>query len=431
MFDLKKLALDVCDTLKISQKDNENIEKARNEFGSGFIDQLLQKKNFELNGFLDDELKTIEKLRHPDYGPLIYKIDNTYYTKEKVSENIRIRYVFESEECFALAKIIREECYRRGCTCAIIPLFEGDQKEYLSMIPEDVLFELNPMSIAIAKNMDVSIFIGDISDPNWSKGLEKKISMSSHSNMIFWGIYEKFNIRGALLALPVERKETYVSKDKYRQVFYDSLLASFSDEMRTLIDIYEKKLKDIDTIRIVADDGTDLSFSIKDRKILRDDKYAATKKKSETYNFPTGEVFVAPVETSANGRIIFDYVTPRGFGLIENLDITFKDGKVSEYTAKGDGAEKFKKFLDANTGEKDRIAELGIGCNPKAEFIGTTIVDEKIFGSIHIAIGFNLGSFQGKNQASSHQDMIKIMKDRGGCLYADGKMIMKDGMPLD
>jgi len=90
--------------------------------------------------------------------------------------------------------------------------------------------------------------------------------------------------------------------------------------------------------------------------VLRDDNYNFDEDfKRETFNFPTGEVFVAPVETSANGRIVFDYVTPRGFGLIEQLTLVFKDGKVVDYSAKGDGAERFKKFLSVNTGEKDRI----------------------------------------------------------------------------
>ncbi|MFH1127414.1 MAG: aminopeptidase [archaeon] len=431
MSDLEKLAVDVCDTMKISQKENPHIKKAMREFGAAFIHRLIEKKSFKLDGFKAGEQDKIKKLTHPRYGPLVYIIDGTCHVKTKVSETVRIRYVAESEECFTIAKLIQKECYKRGCNCALLPHFEDSQKEYLSTIPEDVLFEISPLSIAIAKNTDVSIFIGDETDPNWSKGFEKKLSYGSEANLIYRNIYDRCNIRGALLALPVKRKELYVDEEKYRRVFYESLYASFEKDMLKLIDNYEKKLKGKETIRITADDGTDLTFSIKNRIILRDDNYSAVEKpRNETYNFPTGEVFVAPVETSANGKILFDYVTPRGFGLIENLTLTFKDGKVIDYKAKADGKERFRKFLEVNTGEKDRIGELGIGCNPKADFIGTTIVDEKIFGSIHIAIGFNLGSFHGKNSASSHLDMIKIMKGKGGNVYADGKLIMKEGMPV-
>lgn len=430
MYDLAKIALKVCDTMRIAQKENPNIRKAMREFGAGFIDRLIGKNEFRLDGFSKKELALIEKLKHPKYGPLLYQIDDVYHVKTKVSENVRIRYVFESKECFELAKMIRTECFKRGCNCSLIPYFEEERKEYLSLAPEDVLFEVNPLSIAVVKNIDVSIFIGDETDPNWSKGFEKKLALGSFADLVFRNIYGRCEVRGALLSLPVERKEYYVQKGKYETVFYESLNASFEDEMKSLVGGYEKSLKGAKDIRITANDGTDLSFSIKGRPVLRDDNYNFDEDfKRETFNFPTGEVFVAPVETSANGRIVFDYVTPRGFGLIEKLSLTFKGGKVVDYAAKGDGTERFGKFLSVNTGEKDRIAELGIGCNPKAEFVGTTIVDEKILGSIHIAIGFNLGSFHGKNQASSHLDMIKIMKGKNGCVYADGKLVMKDGMP--
>ena len=431
MNNLQKLALDVSDTLGISQKENPHIKKAMREFGAGFIDKLLTQKKIKKDTLQEHEKSIIEKLKHPKYGPLVYGIDNTLYTKEKVSENVRIRYVEESPECYELAKLIRTECFKRGCHCTLMPHSTGTDKEYYTLAPDNILFELNPLSVAIVKNTDVSISIGDETDPNWSKGFEKRIAYGSTSSMQFRKIYDQQSIRGALLALPVKRKEMYVPEKKYTQVFYDSLFASFSKEMKTLIDTYEKKLKNREQIRITADDGTDLTFSIKNRRILRDDNYAVVdKKRNEIYNFPTGEVFVAPVETSANGKIIFDYTTPRGFGLIENLELTFKDGKVTDAKAKGDGAERFRKFLDVNTGEKDRIAELGIGCNPRAEFVGTTIVDEKIYGSIHIAIGFNLGPFHGKNLASSHLDMIKIMRGRKGNLYADNKLVMKNGMPV-
>lgn len=136
---------------------------------------------------------------------------------------------------------------------------------------------------------------------------------------------------------------------------------------------------------------------------------------------------MAPLETTAEGHIKFPIVVIPGFGRIDGLSLTFKGGKVVAYEAEK-GAEKFKKFLNANTGEKDRIAELGIGCNPGAEFTnGSIIIDEKIYKTLHIAIGNNTGSYHGTNKASSHLDMIKEMSK--GKLYADGKVVMDGGLP--
>jgi aminopeptidase len=143
-------------------------------------------------------------------------------------------------------------------------------------------------------------------------------------------------------------------------------------------------------------------------------------------NIPDGEVFVAPLEHSANGFIKFDFTTIPGFGKVSDLKAEFKDGKIVWFNSPQKKI--FKKFLDSNVGEKDRIAELGIGTNSAAKYVGETIVDEKIFGSIHIAIGNNTGAYHGKNRASSHLDMVKIMK-KDSKMLADGKLIMNDGLP--
>ena len=98
-----------------------------------------------------------------------------------------------------------------------------------------------------------------------------------------------------------------------------------------------------------------------------------------------------------------------------------------DFTAKR-GLENFVKFLDANSGEKDRIAELGIGCNPGAKYTnGSIIVDEKIYRTVHIAVGNNIGAYHGKNRASSHLDMIKFMDE--GSLHVDGRLVMDKGQP--
>ena len=119
----------------------------------------------------------------------------------------------------------------------------------------------------------------------------------------------------------------------------------------------------------------------------------------------------APLETTANGSILFDEVAVPGFGKVTKLRLKFAEGRV------------------VSVCDKDRIAELGIGCNPGAEYTGgSIIVDEKIYGTIHVAIGNNTGAYHGINKASSHLDMIKSMKQ--GELYVDGKLVMKDGSPV-
>jgi aminopeptidase len=198
-----------------------------------------------------------------------------------------------------------------------------------------------------------------------------------------------------------------------------------------VIRYYGGVLSGKENIRITAEDGTDLSFTIKGRPVLLDDSTISSEDVARGdvgLNIPCGEVFVAPIETSANGTILFENVAVDGFGKVTNLRLTFEGGRVVGAAA-DTGVDRFKQFLEANTGDKDRIAELGIGCNPGAEYTGgSIIVDEKIYGTIHIAIGSNTGSYHGTNKASSHFDMIKNMKQ--GEVYADGQLVMKNGKPV-
>jgi aminopeptidase len=136
-------------------------------------------------------------------------------------------------------------------------------------------------------------------------------------------------------------------------------------------------------------------------------------------------VFCAPVETSAFGTLTIPKNVIRGHGMAEGIKLVFDKGQVVDYSAK-----KHEDYLDKlfkeHTGDFDRIAELGIGCNSGADFTdGYILVDEKILGTIHIAIGWNVG-YGGKNESSLHLDFIRPM--RNGQLFVDDKLVMDKGL---
>ena len=220
---------------------------------------------------------------------------------------------------------------------------------------------------------------------------------------------------------------------EYERIYLNSITSTFSKRTTKFCEYYFRALKGAKRVLIVADDGTELSFSIEGREpVLSDGRYTEEKleKGDVILNIPDGEVFVAPTEGSANGRIRFDYISLSGFGVLEDFWIEFRRGRIFKFWGRSDDVRKFRNYLKTHTGNKDRIAELGIGTNPAARFLNETIVDEKIFGSIHIAIGDNRSFPGGKNAASNHQDMIKMMRGYGGKIYVDGRLIMDDGMPV-
>jgi len=130
------------------------------------------------------------------------------------------------------------------------------------------------------------------------------------------------------------------------------------------------------------------------------------------------EVCVAPVESSANGILVVaqlrDYC-------IKKLGHQFENGKIVNFKAEK-GTDAFRKIMEKAEGEKDRIAELGVGINYDMKPVGWSVYDEKAFGTAHIAIGNNI-HLGGVNKASVHIDFVL----HNPTIKADDKIIMDTG----
>jgi len=428
--ELKRIAKAAVEGMRIGRKPNPGIEKARKKYGK-FIDKILKLKSFTRRQLSKKELKIIEKLKDPDYGPLIIERNGRYEVKTQVGEVVRLVYSNVDPECIKLASFIKEECWRKGAHVTDLTYSSKEARRHLQLMPFDTAAEFPEVSRLFAGAYDTRIFLGGEEDINWTRGLEEKVKLGAPASQKIHSIIDRKKVRWCYFGWPVEKKQMFVDKNYYRKVFYESIKETFSPSVRKLCNYYKNALEGVEEVIITANDETNLRFSIKGRPILVADgriDEEDVKKGDVGLNIPDGEVFVAPLENSANGYIIFDFTTIPGFGRVTNLKIKFKNGKVVWF----DSPQKkiFKKFLDSNTGEKDRIAEFGIGTNVAAKYVGEIIVDEKIFTSIHIAIGSNIGCYKGKNKASSHLDMIKLMKGKKGRIYADDNLIMDNGLPV-
>jgi aminopeptidase len=175
------------------------------------------------------------------------------------------------------------------------------------------------------------------------------------------------------------------------------------------------KLRGADKVRIVGT-GTDITLSVKGRRFINSDGRR---------NMPSGEVFAAPVETSADGVVEFDYPVCREGREIEGVRLVFRKGVVVEATATKN-ASYLKAELDTDAGSR-RLGELGIGTNERIDrFIKNILFDEKIGGTVHLALGRSPTQTNGKNKSAIHWDMIKDLR-KGGALYVDGKLFQKNG----
>jgi aminopeptidase len=155
---------------------------------------------------------------------------------------------------------------------------------------------------------------------------------------------------------------------------------------------------------------------------------------------PDGEFFYGPVEDSLNGYIYFNHPTQRpGSDVIRGIRLEFKDGLIVKNSAETN-ADQLEAFLNTDAGAR-RVGELGIGTNYGIKrAILSTLFDEKIGGSIHLAIGDSLNHGEltnggGLNKSGIHWDIVCDLRPNpndlahfpGGTITVDGKLVQKDG----
>ncbi len=169
-----------------------------------------------------------------------------------------------------------------------------------------------------------------------------------------------------------------------------------------------------DEIRIVAP-GTDLTYRASGRTWVD---------ASGTNNFPDGEVFTGPIEDSANGTVRFTYPAIYAGTEVEDVRLTLREGKVVEVTA-ARGQEFLHAMLDQDEGARF-LGEVAFGMNyGVTRFTRNILFDEKIGGTMHLALGRSYPNTGGTNESSLHWDMICDLRE--GRVYADGEICYENG----
>ncbi len=142
-------------------------------------------------------------------------------------------------------------------------------------------------------------------------------------------------------------------------------------------------------------------------------------------NFPDGEVFTGPVEDSVNGHVTFSYPVVTGGREIEGIQLDFEAGKVVKATATR-GQEYLESVLETDPGAR-YLGEFAIGTNFSIDrFSRNILFDEKIGGTVHMAIGAGYPETGSSNKSAVHWDMICDLR-QGGEITMDGDLLLKDG----
>jgi len=171
----------------------------------------------------------------------------------------------------------------------------------------------------------------------------------------------------------------------------------------------------VKTVRIEGE-GTDLTLSVEGRTWINSDGRR---------NMPSGEIFTGPVETSPQGRLRCGFPVCRGGRELVGIELEFDQGRVVSARAE-QGEEYLLSMLDLDPGAR-RLGELGLGLNQGIDrFTGSILYDEKIGGTVHLALGQSYPETGGTNQSALHWDLI-VDTRQGGRISADGRVVMRDG----
>ncbi len=213
---------------------------------------------------------------------------------------------------------------------------------------------------------------------------------------------------------PSLAQDSGCSLEELEDLYFTACLNDWAAESRKQ-DRLVKVLRGARTARLVGPD-TDLTLEIAGMPIAKADGH---------HNMPDGEVFTVPARASAQGKITFNCPSYFGGTRFEGIHLEFRRGKVVKARADR-GQEDLDQMLAIDEGAR-YLGEFAFGLNPGiTRPVGNILFDEKIAGSVHLALGNAYGTVSNGNQSAIHWDLVRIMRD--GEVHLDGRPIQKNGL---
>ncbi len=333
----------------------------------------------------------------------------------KINKGDKIRILFDSE-----AKELALECYKNIILKGAFPIVHcnmpGFGYAYYNLASEEQLKEFPKLAEHEIKACQGIINIGGSYNTKELSNIEpKKIATrrkitSPLSDFIVdqnnWVIVESPTHALA--------QDAEMSLEEFEEFVFSSTNVEWQEESKK-----QDKLKEVldkgKEVRIVGK-NTDISFSIEGRQGIKCDGHR---------NMPDGEVFVAPVEDTTQGFVEYSFPAIYGGREVSGIKLKFEKGKVVEATANKN--EEFLKEMIATDPGSCKLGEFGIGVNfGIKKFVKQILFDEKIGGTVHLALGRAYKEGNGKNESAVHWDMIKDLREFGKIII-DGKIIMENG----
>ena len=364
--------------------------------------------------------------------PRVTKLAQTlvnYSVKVKEGDLVYVRGYLFSPETFSLFREVYRESLRAGGYPYVTLMGEESLMHiFFSEASEAQLTHVDPLTDYEVRNYDCEITICGGSNTRYLSGIDpERISKRSKALTSLTKVWlqrsASRDFRWVATVYPSSggAQDAEMSTEEFENFVFHATHVDSDNPVQEWQKIHNEQQRLVDYLQgkshvTIKGSDVDLTLSIEDRLFINCDG---------TVNMPDGEVFTGPVEDSVNGWVRFTYPAIERGREVEGIELHFEAGKVVKATA-----EKNEEFLQAmlktDTGAT-YVGEFAFGTNKNIQrFTKDILFDEKIGGTIHIALGAGYPETGSKNESAIHWDMICDMRN-GGQVFVDDEMFYESG----
>jgi len=348
-----------------------------------------------------------------------------YCLEMKPGDRLVVRSTYQAEK---LLQKLSEEVYKAGGQVEYILSFQEQNRIHLEHAEGDQLDYVSPFLNHAIENFESYLYIQSPFNLNGGQGINAvKAKRNRTAKQDMMKVYSKRtatrDLKRSLCVFPCNAlaQMAGMSLSDYEKFVFNACKLYADDpagewlKLRAEQQVIVDHLNKVEKVQYKNNLGTDIVFSTKGRTWINSDGRT---------NMPSGEVYTSPVENSVNGEIHFNMPSIYMSQEVRDVTLEVKEGEVVRWNAKSGKEVLDEVFL--MPGAK-MFGEAAIGTNYNIQTITkNTLFDEKMGGTVHMALGQSYLQAGGKNQSAVHWDLITEMKD-GGEIYADDELIYKNG----
>ena len=325
-----------------------------------------------------------------------------------------------------LIREVYRACIQAGGYCEVQMNMDGQGEALLELANDEQLAYIPIAYRQAMETFEAYLAIKAPFDQRRALKYPERTQLRQQAMEDLWQTYSRRTAEGSmkrslcLFPCPSLAETAGMSLEEYSDFVYQGCRLNSPDPIESWLEVGRKQQHIVDYLNNCThfrykNERTDISFTTNGRTWINSDGRT---------NMPSGEVYTSPEEDSVNGTVYFDYPAIRDGQEVRGVTLWVENGEIQRWSAESGQEVLDRTFKIEGT---RRFGEAAIGTNYEIDrFSKNILFDEKIGGTIHMAIGQSYQQAGGRNQSSVHWDMIADMT-RAGEIYADGKIIYRKG----